>query len=61
MKNKDFFVDAKAQVVIYEGLHIYGGMSGRDMAALAQGIRESVGNDDYIDTVSSRQTTWASC
>lgn len=48
MNDEDFFVDAKAQVVIYEGLHTYGGMSGRDMAALAQGIRESVGTDDYI-------------
>lgn len=48
MNDEDFFMDAKAQVVIYEGLHTYGGMSGRDMAALAQGIRESVENDDYI-------------
>jgi tyrosine phenol-lyase len=48
MNDKDFFIDAKAQVVIYEGLHTYGGISGRDMAALAQGIRESVENDDYI-------------
>ena len=48
MNDKDFFIEAKAQVVIYEGLHTYGGMSGRDMAALAQGIRESVATDDYI-------------
>ena len=48
MNDEDFFVEAKAQVVIYEGLHTYGGMSGRDMAALAQGIRESVATDDYI-------------
>ena len=48
MNDEDFFVDAKAQVVIFEGLHTYGGMSGRDMAALAQGIRESVESDDYI-------------
>jgi len=48
MNDEDFFVEAKAQVVIYEGLHTYGGMSGRDMAALAQGIREAVANDDYI-------------
>jgi len=48
MNDEDFFIEAKAQVVIYEGLHTYGGMSGRDMAALAQGIRESVASDDYI-------------
>ena len=48
MNDEDFFVEAKAQVVVYEGLHTYGGMSGRDMAALAQGIRESVEADDYI-------------
>lgn len=48
MNDEEFFIDAKAQVVIFEGLHTYGGMSGRDMAALAQGIRESVATDDYI-------------
>ena len=48
MNDEDFFTQAKAEVVIYEGLHTYGGMSGRDMAALAQGIRESVGDDNYI-------------
>jgi tyrosine phenol-lyase len=34
-------------VVVYEGLHTYGGMSGRDMEALAIGIGESV-SDDHI-------------
>ncbi len=48
MNDEDFFIQSKAQVVIYEGLHTYGGMSGRDMAVLAQGIRESVETDDYI-------------
>jgi tyrosine phenol-lyase len=34
-------------VVVYEGLHTYGGMSGRDMEALATGIAECV-EDDHI-------------
>jgi len=34
-------------VVVYEGLHTYGGMAGRDMEAMARGIAESV-QDDHI-------------
>jgi len=37
--------EAKELVVVYEGLHTYGGMAGRDMQALAQGIREAADYD----------------
>ncbi|MEN6535057.1 MAG: beta-eliminating lyase-related protein, partial [Bryobacteraceae bacterium] len=34
-------------VVVYEGLHTYGGMAGRDMEAVARGIEECL-HDDHI-------------
>jgi tyrosine phenol-lyase len=39
---------ARAMLVAFEGLHTYGGMAGRDMEALAEGIREMVATDDHI-------------
>lgn len=47
MNDADLYERACALVVVYEGLHTYGGMAGRDMEALAIGIAESV-NDDHI-------------
>jgi tyrosine phenol-lyase len=41
------FEEARNMVVVYEGLHTYGGMAGRDMEAMARGIEESV-DDDHI-------------
>jgi tyrosine phenol-lyase len=44
--NDDDLADAaQNMVVIYEGLHTYGGLAGRDMEAMAIGIRESVQYD----------------
>jgi tyrosine phenol-lyase len=37
----DIFKKAQNLVVVYEGLHTYGGLAGRDMEAMAQGIREA--------------------
>lgn len=39
--------EASSLVVVYEGLHTYGGMAGRDMEAMARGIVESV-QDDHM-------------
>ncbi len=47
VNDKDIFDQARNLVVIYEGLHTYGGLAGRDMEALAIGIKESV-QDDHI-------------
>lgn len=41
------FEEARNLVVVYEGLHTYGGLAGRDMEAMAIGISESV-DDDHI-------------
>lgn len=40
MNDAKFFRKAKEMVVLYEGLHTYGGLSGRDMEAVAIGLRE---------------------
>lgn len=45
--NEDFFTRAKEMVVVFEGLHTYGGLAGRDMEAVARGIYEMV-DDAYI-------------
>ncbi len=43
----NIFEEARNMVVVYEGLHTYGGLAGRDMEAMAIGISESV-SDDHI-------------
>lgn len=43
----DKFEEARNMVVVYEGLHTYGGLAGRDMEAMAIGIYESV-TDDHM-------------
>ena len=46
--NDDGLADkARNLVVVYEGLHTYGGMAGRDMEAMARGIEESV-QDEHM-------------
>ncbi|HZK67512.1 MAG TPA: tyrosine phenol-lyase [Chloroflexota bacterium] len=47
LNDPDLFEEARNMVVVYEGLHTYGGLAGRDMEAIAIGIEESV-QDDHI-------------
>jgi tyrosine phenol-lyase len=47
LNDEALYEEASNLVVVYEGLHTYGGMAGRDMEAMARGIAESV-QDDHI-------------
>jgi len=47
MNDEAILQQAREQVVIFEGMPTYGGLAGRDMDAIAQGIHEMV-DDDYI-------------
>ncbi len=45
-RNKKIFEKARNMVVVYEGLHTYGGLAGRDMEAMAIGLDEMVQYDN---------------
>lgn len=47
LNDKRLYDEASNLVVVYEGLHTYGGLAGRDMEAMAIGISESV-QDNHI-------------
>ena len=47
MNDDELYQKASELVVLYEGMPSYGGLAGRDMEAMAQGIKESV-DDAYI-------------
>jgi tyrosine phenol-lyase len=47
LNDPDLFEEARNLVVVFEGLHTYGGLAGRDMEAMAIGIEESV-QDDHV-------------
>ncbi|HQF71393.1 MAG TPA: tryptophanase, partial [Promineifilum sp.] len=47
VNDQALFGEVRNLVVVFEGLHTYGGLAGRDMEAMAIGIRESVA-DEHI-------------
>jgi len=51
VRDRDLFDVARNLVVVYEGLHTYGGLAGRDLEALAIGIEESVQDDQVRSRV----------
>lgn len=48
-RRKDWFDSASVYTIVYEGYLTYGGMSGRDMEALAVGLHEGT-EFDYLET-----------
>lgn len=47
--DREMFEELRNLVVVYEGLHTYGGLAGRDLEAMAIGIAESV-QDEHIQS-----------
>jgi tyrosine phenol-lyase len=47
INDRELFEELRNLVVVYEGLHTYGGLAGRDMEAMAIGIAESV-QDEHV-------------
>ncbi len=50
LRDPELARQARSLLVAFEGLHTYGGMSGRDMEALARGIEEMAASDDHVRT-----------
>ncbi len=48
MNDEDLFVRAREFVVVFEGMPSYGGMAGRDMEAMAIGLKEAM-QEEYIE------------
>ncbi len=47
VNEKKVFDEARNMVVVFEGLHTYGGLAGRDLEAMARGMEEMT-DEDYI-------------
>lgn len=48
MNDEEIFLEAKELVVVFEGMPSYGGIAGRDMEAMAIGLKESI-QEEYIE------------
>lgn len=48
VRDSDLFERTKQRAILYEGFSTYGGMAGRDMAAMAVGLREAV-TEAYLE------------
>lgn len=47
MRDEEILLRARELVVVYEGMPTYGGLAGRDLEAMAVGLREAL-DDDYL-------------
>jgi tyrosine phenol-lyase len=47
VNDTEVFEEARNMVVVFEGLHTYGGLAGRDLEAMARGIEEAM-QEDHI-------------
>ena len=59
-REKDWYDKACTYNIMFEGFITYGGMAGRDMAALACGLREGIAYD-YLDTRIKQTEYLANC
>jgi tryptophanase len=46
-EDEEFFRRLQARGIVFEGFHTYGGLAGRDLEAIAVGLREVLG-EDYL-------------
>ena len=59
-RDKDWYDKASTYTIMFEGFLTYGGMAGRDMNALACGLREGIAYD-YLDTRIKQTEYLANC
>ena len=58
LNNKDWSAKARQMLILTEGFNTYGGLAGRDLEAIAIGLREVLSRAT-CSTASARPPTWA--